>query len=200
METTFQPTLENKVSETIHSTQIAGLYFIPHRHFPDERGFYSELARTPEIDALTGGSFIAKQFNQSRSIENVIRGIHAEDWNKLVTVTNGLCFCALVDLRTDSPSFGKSETLYLGTHEKALKGSIFISKGIGNSLCVVAGPVDYIYAVDAVWENRDTSNDTAINLFDPDIAIQWPIPREQMIVSNRDLHSVTLADLKNAPL
>ena len=191
----FQPTKNNKLSETVHKTAIEGLYFIPHKYFPDDRGFYSELARTPEIDLLTGETFIAKQFNQSRSVTNVIRGFHAEDWNKLVTVTNGLCFCALVDLRKNSPTFAKSETFYLGTHQEALRGSIYISKGIGNSLCVVKGPVDYLYAVDAVWTDRDKSKDTAINLFDPDINIQWPIDRKQMIISDRDLNSVNLKDL-----
>jgi len=196
MTASFTPDQENKISETIHKTAIDGLYYIPHKYFPDDRGFYSELVRTPEVDALTGQTFIAKQFNQSRSKTNVIRGFHSEDWNKLVTVTNGVCFCALVDLRKDSPTFGKSETFYLGIGENALKGSIYISKGIGNSVCVVEGPADYIYAVDAIWAERNTDNDKAINLFDPDIAIEWPIKREKMIISDRDLQSVNLKDLK----
>lgn len=195
MKTTFKPTSENKVSETVHKTAIEGLYYIPHKHFPDDRGFYSELARTPEIDALTKETFVAKQFNQSRSNKNVIRGIHAEDWNKLVTITNGVCFCALVDLRKDSLTFGKSETLLLGTSGEALKGSIFITKGIGNSFCVVEGPADYIYAVDQIYAERDTSNDLSINLFDPDININWPISKEDLIISDRDLQAVNLKDL-----
>lgn len=195
MHASFQPSAENKISETLHSTAIEGLYYIPHKYFPDERGFYSELARTPEIDELTGEIFIAKQFNQSHSKENVIRGIHAEDWNKLVTITSGLCFCALVDLRKNSPTFGKLETIAVGTTPEALRGSLYISKGIGNSFCVVAGPADYLYAVDALWAERDTSNDRAINLFDPEINVAWPIPREKMIVSQRDLNSVNLKDL-----
>lgn len=195
MNTTFQPTEENKISETVHRTSIDGLYYIPHKFFPDDRGFYSELARTPEIDALTGEKFVAQQFNQSRSKTNVIRGIHAEDWNKLVTVTNGLCFCALVDLRKDSATFGKHETLVLGTTDQALHGSIYITRGIGNSFCVVEGPVDYVYAVDALWAGRDTSKDVAINLFDPQVNIEWPMPKEQMIISERDLNSVNLGDL-----
>jgi dTDP-4-dehydrorhamnose 3,5-epimerase len=98
-------------------------------------------------------------------------------------------------MRKDSPTFGIHETLLLGTTTESLKGSIFVSKGIGNSFCVVNGPADYIYAVDAVWKNRDKSNDTAINLFDPEIQIQWPIPRENMIISQRDLKAINLKDL-----
>jgi dTDP-4-dehydrorhamnose 3,5-epimerase len=195
MNTTFKPTEENKINNSVYKTAIDGLFYIPHKYNPDDRGFYSELARTPEIDELTGNIFTPKQFNQSRSNTNVIRGIHAEDWNKLVSVTNGACFCALVDLRKNSPTFGKSETLLLGTTQESLRGSIFISKGIGNSFCVVEGPADYIYAVDAIWAERDTSNDVSINLFDPDINIQWPIQKDNLIVSQRDLQAVNLKDL-----
>jgi len=192
---TFQPTPENKVSETIHKTSIDGLFYIPHKYFPDDRGFYSELARTPEIDELTGQTFTAKQFNQSRSNQNVARGIHAENWNKLITITNGSCFCALVDLRKNSPTFGKSQTFQLGTNLNDLKGSIYVTSGIGNSFCVVNGPVDYIYAVDAIWADRDKSGDQSINMFDPDINIQWPISKDEMIISQRDLECVNLKDL-----
>lgn len=191
----FQPSSQNMLSETIHKTKIDGLYFIPHKHFPDNRGFYSELARVPEIEVVTGAKFTIKQLNQSRSNTNVIRGFHAEDWNKLVTVTSGLCFCALADFRKESPTFGFVETLYLGTAETALKGSIYISKGIGNSLCVVEGPADYVYAVDALWGERDASKDTAINLFDTDLAVEWPIPLEQMVISDRDRESISLKQL-----
>jgi len=192
---TFSPTQENKVNPTIHKTSINGLFYIPHKSFPDERGFYSELARIPEIEDVADNKFNIKQINQSRSNENIARGIHAEDWNKLVTVTNGLCYCVLVDLRPDSPTFSKYESFYLGTDKKALKGSIFISKGIGNSLFALKGPVDYVYAVDAIWSERDTSGDRAIALFDKDINIQWPVEQRKMIVSKRDTEGTTLREM-----
>lgn len=192
---TFSPTQENQLSPTIHKTAIEGLFYIPHKSFPDERGFYSELSRVPEIEEIIKEKFIVKQFNQSRSNENVVRGIHAEDWNKLVTVTAGLCYCVIVDLRPESLTFGKYESFFLGTDDLALKGSIFLSRGLGNSLCVVKGPVDYIYAVDAIWSERDKSKDKAIALFDKDINIQWPIERSQMIVSSRDVDSITLREV-----
>jgi len=192
---TFVPAEENKISPTIHKTAIAGLFYIPHKSLPDERGFYSELSRIPEIEDVTGTEFKIKQMNQSRSNQNIARGIHTEDWNKLVTVTTGLCYCVLVDLRPDSPTFSKYESFYLGVDELALKGSIFISKGIGNSFCIVKGPVDYIYAVDSVWSNRNTSNDRAIALFDKDIDIQWPIERDKMIISKRDAEGSSLREI-----
>lgn len=192
---TFIPTEENRISKTIHQTSIEGLFYIPHKSFPDDRGFYSELSRIPEIEEITGENFVVKQINQSRSNQNIARGIHAEDWNKLVTVTSGLCYCVLVDLRPSSLTFAKYESFYLGTDSKALNGSIFISRGLGNSLFSVKGPVDYIYAVDAVWSERDTSGDKAIALFDKDINIKWPVEKKDMIVSKRDLEASTLRQM-----
>lgn len=192
---TFSPTDENKISPTIHRTSIEGLFFLPHKYIADNRGFYSELARIPEIEAVTGESFMVKQFNQSKSNQNVVRGIHAEDWNKLITVTSGLCFCALVDLRPESATFSKYESFYLGTEDQALKGSLFVKSGIGNSFCVIKGPADYIYAVDAIWSERNVDNDKAVALFDQDINIQWPIEHEQMIYSQRDYQGISLKEM-----
>lgn len=193
--TSFSITSANKLDEFVYQTAIDGLYYIEHKSFTDERGFYSELARIPEIEKVTGQSFSVKQLNQSRSEQNVIRGIHAENWNKLITVTNGACFCALVDLRKDFKSYSKTETFVLGTEPNCLRGSIFVSSGIGNSFCVTTGPADYVYAVDELYADRDTSRDVAINLFDPKLNISWPIPEEQMIVSDRDRNSVSLSEL-----
>ena len=188
----FTPTDTNKISPTVHKTAIEGLLYIPHKSFPDERGFYAELARIPELEAARGAEFIVKQVNQSRSITNIARGIHAESWNKLVTVTTGLCFCAIVDLRPDSTTFGQHQTFMLGLGKTALSGSIFIPSGLGNSFCVLEGPADYVYLVDALWSERNTSEDVAIHLFDPDINIQWPIPQADLILSKRDTESISL--------
>lgn len=191
----YTPNPSLKVAEHIYATKLEGLYFLESKKFDDSRGYYAELARLPEIDLLRGTEFCTKQVNIARSEKNVIRGIHSESWNKLVTVTNGVAFCALVDLRPDSQTFGEVETFLLGIGTDALHGSIFIPNGIGNSLCVVSGPVDYLYYVDELYKDRDPSGDKALSLFDPDLAIEWPIKKDEMVISERDLNSVTLKEL-----
>lgn len=183
-----------KVSEFVYKTDIPGLYFIEHKTFEDERGFYSELYRIPEIDALNSLQFAVKQVNLSLSHTNVIRGFHAENWNKLITVFTGEAYCVLVDVRPESPSFGRSELFTLGDSKSSLKGSLFVRAGIANSLLVLSGPANYFYCVDQLYAERDTSNDVAISLFDPDLNIDWPIPREQMIMSERDKNSISLKE------
>jgi dTDP-4-dehydrorhamnose 3,5-epimerase-like enzyme len=82
MNTQFVPSTENKVDDLIYKTPIEGLLFIEHAKFDDERGYYSELAHVPEIERLVGHEFKIKQLNLSHSKQHVVRGIHAENWNR----------------------------------------------------------------------------------------------------------------------
>lgn len=188
--TTYQPTKDLEIKDGVFKTKINGLYYLAFNYFPDNRGFFSEIGYTYKIETIIGTPFKIAQLNHSRSLDNVVRGLHAEGWNKLTTVTNGTAFSALADVRPDSTTFAKVETFLFG--EAGLKGSLFIAQGIANSVCVIKGPVDYLYCVDKLYQDRDPADDQAISLFDPDLNINWPIPRDQMIISDRDKQAVTL--------
>jgi dTDP-4-dehydrorhamnose 3,5-epimerase len=177
---------KNKVSDRIYKTSIPGLYYISTFLHADERGFYREEALIPDLEDVIGSKFVIKQLNHARSVKNVIRGFHAEDWNKLVTVTHGVSLCVLADIRPESETFTKTEYILLGFGDNALPGSLFITKGIANSLCVVEAPVDYIYAVDELYRTRDSENDVAISLFDPELHVEWPIEQKDIVISERD--------------
>ena len=84
----------------------------------------------------------------------------------------------------------------LGDCEGATYGSVFVEKGIGNGYVVVDGPADYVYVTDALYRERDPQFDQAISLFDPELAIQWPVPRMDMVLSQRDKQAVTLQELR----
>lgn len=188
----YQPDRLQEVQPGIFKTSINGLFYLAYNFASDERGFFAEVGYTHKIEAATGQTFKIAQINHSRSLANVVRGMHAEGWNKLVTVINGLAFSALADVRPTSPTFGLVENFELGPDNGGLKGSLFISQGIANSVCVLKAPVDYIYCVDKLYVDRDKSGDQAISLFDPDLNIAWPLPRDKMILSERDKNAVTL--------
>ena len=190
----YHPTENKKIAEGIYKTSIDGLLYIMHKTFADERGFFSEIARLPELEVITGKSFHVKQINHARSLTNVIRGIHAEGWNKYITIASGICFSAIADVRPHSTTFGNKEYFILGNSEGSLDGSLYIPSGAGNSMAVIDGPVDYIYFVDCLYQDRDKEGDVAISLFDPDLAIEWPIAREDMIISERDINSINLRE------
>lgn len=190
----FAPSKENKIDSYIYKMPIEGLWYVEHKLFDDNRGFYSELGRIPEIEAVRGEHFQIQQLNLSHSKKHVIRGFHAENWNKLLTVTQGLVFAAWLDVRPESETFGQSVTMEVGKDNGTPWGSVFVSRGIANSFCALSASVDYMYAVDQLYANRDTSGDVAINLFDKDVGINWPVSRDQLIISERDTAAVSLRE------
>jgi len=192
--TLYQPTVEKQVGDRIFKTSIKGLWYIAHNKHEDSRGFFSEIGLIPDLEKVIGHEFSIKQINLARSIDNVTRGIHCENWNKYITIVQGSCFCAVADVVATSPTYKQVEVFMLGDGDTDLAGSLYISKGLGNSLSVVKGPVDYLYAVDALYRDRDTSGDQAISLFDPELAIPWPIDQQQMLISDRDKTAVNLSE------
>ncbi|MEJ2441764.1 MAG: dTDP-4-dehydrorhamnose 3,5-epimerase family protein [Patescibacteria group bacterium] len=125
---------------------IAGLLIIDKPTYRDDRGFFREAARLNELEDAAGISFNIKQWNHSVSKPRVIRGLHAEGWNKLIYPITGERFSALVDVRPESKTFGKVETFIFKESEPKL---LFIPEGVANSVCVIGNkPVHYFYLVD----------------------------------------------------
>ncbi|MBU0978735.1 MAG: dTDP-4-dehydrorhamnose 3,5-epimerase family protein [Patescibacteria group bacterium] len=186
---TFQPSTQNLLQDGIYQTQLPGVFFVNQTPFKDNRGFYTEIARLPELDAVLPSPFRVMQTNLSLSKKFVARGFHTENWNKLITPLTGSCLSVLADIRPDSPQFGQ---ILAFNFSKEFYGSIFVPAGVANSFLVLEGEVNYHYLVDALYKNRDQAGDVPINLFDPDLAVVWPIPREQMIISGRDRQAISL--------
>lgn len=175
--------------ETIKPTNTPGLLVVERKTFPDERGLFREVFRKDELEAALGYEFNPVQMNHSVSNPGVIRGLHAENWNKLIYPTTGNMFAALVDIRPDSPNFGNVETFNFDT--SAGRQALFIPKGIANSICVLGDQeVNYIYLVDDYYDGSDT---TAIAWDDPDLNIKWPITNP--IISDRDLKNQTIREM-----
>jgi dTDP-4-dehydrorhamnose 3,5-epimerase len=186
MITSFQPRQDLKLEGNIYRTKIQGLYYLASILHPDDRGYFSELYHLPDLEPILKTPFIAKQVNLAESKLHVCRGFHAEGWNKLVSIISGVGFCALADIRPSSPTYKQVETFVLGPDQRALKGSLFISQGIANSVCTLEAPLYYLYLVDRLYRDRDKSDEGAISLFDPSLNVSWPIPKDQMIISLRD--------------
>lgn len=175
--------------DNIKKTKINGLFVIERPTFPDERGFFREVFRFNEFDEFSGIDFKPVQINHSLSHFKVIRGIHAEGWNKVVYPITGSVFLAFVDIRPESKTFGKYETFEFSTKNE--HKAFFVSKGIANSVCVTSKEdVNYLYFVDSYYDGSDT---TAIAWDDPDLNIPWPI--KDPIVSDRDRKNPILRNL-----
>lgn len=163
----------------IQKTPIDGLYIVGRPIYRDNRGFFREIYQSQELKEFAGVNFNPVQFNHSLSLPKVMRGVHAENWNKLAYPTNGKVFVAIADIRPDSPTFAKVETFIIDDENRH---GLFVSKGLANSICNMGNdPVNYVYIVDAYYDGTDTR---AIAWDDPDLKIDWPI--KDPIISDRD--------------
>lgn len=172
----------------IKKTSIDGLLILERPSHEDERGFFREVFHLDELTEALGFEFRPVQMNHSKSQPGVLRGLHAEGWNKLIYPVTGSAFAAIVDIRPDSPTFAKVETFEF---DESNQRGLFIPKGLANSFCVTGDQVfNYVYLVDAYYDGLDQR---AIAWDDSDLNIDWPI--KNPIISQRDKNNPRLRDL-----
>ena len=99
---------------SVETTSIDGLLVVRWPTHGDERGFFRQTYQVRELEAALGRDVVLRQGNHSHSAPGVLRGFHAEPWDKLVYVVRGRAMAAIADIRPDSPTFGAVETFHLG--------------------------------------------------------------------------------------
>lgn len=175
----------------VHETGIGGLKVIELSVHGDSRGWFKENWQRAKMVPLGIPDFYVVQNNISFNAERgVTRGIHAEPWNKFISVATGSIFGAWVDLRAGSATFGKAYTTTLDPSR-----AIYVPRGVGNSFQALEDGTAYTYLVDAHWSAELKKTYTFVNLADPDLAIQWPIPLSKATLSEADLHHPYLKDV-----
>jgi dTDP-4-dehydrorhamnose 3,5-epimerase len=170
-------------------TRLEGLrLFAPVVH-GDERGFFLETFREDTWDLEV--EFV--QDNHSRSRRGTVRGIHFQTGagqGKLVRCARGTVWDVVVDLRADSPRYGEWEAVELDDVEHR---QLWIPPGFGHGFCVLSETADVVYRCTSYY---DPATEAGIAFDDPEVGIDWPLPREEMIVSARDADAPRLADIE----
>lgn len=173
----------------VRESPIPGLFVVDLVLHGDNRGWFKENYQKAKLEALGLPAFNIVQNNFSYNAEQgVIRGLHAEPWEKFISLANGKVFGAWVDLR-EGDSFGKVFTTEI-TPEKA----IFVPRGVANGYQTLEPNITYTYLVNAHWSPE--AKYAAVNLFDPALDIAWPIPRDRAIVSEKDMNNPLLKDVE----
>lgn len=173
----FDPSDYNEL--TVTESPIPGLYEINLVVNGDNRGWFKENYQREKMEALGLPHFDTVQNNFSFNVEKgVTRGLHAEPWEKFISLANGRAFCAWVDLRKGD-SFGAVFSAELNPGK-----AFFVPRGVANGYQTLEENMVYTYLVNAHW-SPDTQY-TMVNAFDPALDIEWPIPKEQAIVSEKD--------------
>ncbi|MDQ0825150.1 dTDP-4-dehydrorhamnose reductase/dTDP-4-dehydrorhamnose 3,5-epimerase [Arthrobacter sp. B2I5] len=177
-----------------HETPIPGVVLYDLPVHGDNRGWFKENWQREKMLAVGLPDFRPVQNNISFNEKaGTTRGIHAEPWDKFISVATGRIFGAWVDLR-EGPSFGAVFTAELDASQ-----AIFIPRGVGNAFQTLEDNTAYTYLVNDHWSADAQGQYTFLNLADETAAIEWPIPLAQAELSEKDKAHPRMADVARMP-
>ena len=168
----------------IKETPLKDCYIIEPTIFEDDRGYFYEKFNEQKFEELTGlnGHFV--QDNVSKSSYGVLRGLHLQKGEhaqaKLVSCLEGKVWDVAVDLRTDSPTFGKWFGVEL-TPENKLQ--LYVPRGFGHGFSVLSETAIFSYKCDNFYEK---SSEGSVIWNDTDLSIDWKLPKDKIILSEKD--------------
>jgi dTDP-4-dehydrorhamnose 3,5-epimerase len=172
-------------------TKIPGVIIIKPKVFFDSRGYFYESYKKEILDSKIG-KFEVVQENESKSVYGVLRGIHFQKGDnaqaKLVRVLKGKVIDVAIDLRKSSPTFAQYVMVELSNENKH---QLFVPKGFGHAYLVLSDEAVFTYKVDNVYAPQAEGS---VLFSDPTIDIKWPIDKEKMILSDKDIHAPLLAN------
>lgn len=173
-------------------TSIPGIMIVEPKIFGDERGYFMETYVAEDFKE-NGINVDFVQDNQSRSKKGVLRGLHFQKKNpqgKLVRCIEGEVYDVAVDLRKNSPTFGKWEGILLSSENKK---SFFIPEGFAHGFYVLSEFATFCYKCTRYY---DPGDEGGLMWNDPDIGINWEIPVDGVVLlSEKDKHHPLLKDL-----
>ena len=177
-------------------TKIPGVLILEPRVFKDARGYFFESYSQREFDemicAVLGHPIHFVQDNESMSSYGVMRGLHYQRMpytqSKLVRCVKGAVLDVAVDIRKGSPTFGQHVTVELNEDNHL---QFFVPRGFAHGFSVLSETAVFQYKCDAFYH---PASDAGINIKDESFGIDWRIPAEKAILSEKDLRHANLLD------
>ena len=174
-------------------TKIPGVVIIEPRLFPDARGYFFESFSKREFEEKVGKiDFV--QDNESKSSYGVLRGLHFQKppyaQSKLVRVVKGAVLDVAVDIRKGSPTFGQHVAVELTEDNHR---QFFIPRGFAHGFAVLTDEVIFQYKCDNFYA---PASEGAIAWDDPDLGIDWRVPAEKVILSEKDKKHPRLKEME----
>ena len=172
---------------------IKGVWIIEPVRYGDARGYFMESFKKAEFQAHVGDvEFV--QDNESVSTRGVLRGLHFQrnEWAqaKLVRVSRGRVIDVIVDIRKDSPTFGKHLTVELSEENCR---QLFVPRGMAHGFIVLSDIAQFQYKVDNVYAPQA---EATLRFDDPALGIDWPLPAEELNLSEKDSHGLSLSEIE----
>ena len=173
-------------------TEIEGVLILEPRVFEDQRGYFFESFNQMDFEEHVGPVDFVRD-NESKSSYGVVSGLHFQKGEhcqaKLVRVVKGRVLDVAVDIRPGSPTFGKHVAVEL-TEENHLQ--FFLPRGMAHGFSVLSEEAIFQYKCDNFY---CPSSEGAIAWDDPDLGIDWRIPADEVILSEKDRHHPRLSEL-----
>ncbi|MBO5833739.1 MAG: dTDP-4-dehydrorhamnose 3,5-epimerase [Alphaproteobacteria bacterium] len=173
-------------------TELEGVVIVEPKVFEDARGYFFESYNEAEfVKNGIPNKFV--QDNQSKSSYGVVRGLHCQLGEfaqaKLVRVLSGCVLDVAVDIRLDSPTFGKYVAVELSDENKR---QLFIPRGFLHGFSVLSKEAVFAYKCDNLYAPQA---EFGIRFDDPDISVDWKIPADKIITSEKDRQAKGLKDV-----
>lgn len=189
--------LSNSMAFKKIETSLADCYVIEPQVFGDSRGFFMETYSTLEFEKMgIRANFI--QDNHSKSKKWVLRGLHFQTRKpqaKLVRVTAGSVYDVVVDMRKDSPTFGRWGGFMLSAENKKM---LFVPRGFAHGFLTLEDDTEFLYKCDDIY---DPGFESGITWDDPILAIDWKkFDIEAFEISEKDRKNGGFLDYKNNPI
>lgn len=172
---------------------IKGVWLIEPKRFGDARGYFCETFKLSEFESHIGKvEFV--QDNESLSTRGVLRGLHFQrgEWSqaKLVRVSQGRVLDVAVDLRGGSPTYGQHVAVELSRDNGR---QMFIPRGFAHGFVVLSDEAQFQYKVDNVYAPQ---SEATLRFDDSALGIDWPIAKEEMKLSEKDLRGMAFAEVE----
>ena len=161
----------------------------------DSRGYFVETFRQDELEQAIGRKINFIQDNESKSSKGVLRGLHFQmppfAQSKLVKVIKGKVLDVAVDIRKNSPTFGKYVAIELNDDNKH---QLFIPRGFAHGFVVLSDSAIFSYRVDNYYSPK---HERGIAFDDKGLGVDWLVPVEQLNLAEKDKNNPTLAQLES---
>jgi dTDP-4-dehydrorhamnose 3,5-epimerase len=176
----------------IQETKLKGCYIIQPEIFKDKRGYFIESYNERKFHKNTGLDVTFVQDNESESSKGVLRGLHYQKGSyaqaKLIRVVKGKVLDVVVDLRPRSDTFGKHLSTILSEENKT---QIYIPKGFAHGFLVLEDKTIFNYKCDNYYNKKA---EAGVIYNDKDLDIDWNYPKDDLIISEKDLLLPTLKE------
>lgn len=169
-------------------TAIPEILIIEPRVFGDDRGFFYESFNRRKFTEIVGRDADFVQDNHSRSVKNVLRGLHYQIQHpqaKLVRVVQGSVLDVAVDIRRNSPTFGRHVAVELSAENKRM---FWIPEGFAHGFVVLSDSAEFLYKTTDYWYPE---HERCLKWDDPDLAIDWQLTAEP-VLSGKDVQGKML--------